>query len=78
MARPEVTGRSGGDTPTLALTIRQFCDSHNISHAFFYLLQQRGEGPRVMRVGSRRLVSIEEAKRWREERMVDVASGGAR
>lgn len=68
MARPEVTGRRIGDTPKLALSIRQFCDLHGISHAFFYLLQQRGEGPRVMRVGSRRLVSVEEAKRWREER----------
>jgi hypothetical protein len=70
MARPEATGRAAaGDTaPTLALTIRQFCDSHNISHAFFYLLQQRGEGPRVMKVGSRRLVSVEEAARWRAAR----------
>ena len=68
MARPEVTGRRGGTTPKLALTIRQFCDSHNISHAFFYLLQQRGEGPRVMHVGSRRLISIEEAAAWRAAR----------
>jgi predicted DNA-binding transcriptional regulator AlpA len=68
MARPEVTGRRGGDTPTLALTIREFCDSHNISHAFFYLLQQRGEGPRVMKVGSRRLISVEEAAAWRAAR----------
>ena len=55
-------------TPKLALTIREFCDAHNISHAFFYLLQQRGEGPRVMRVGSRRLISVEEAARWRAAR----------
>ena len=79
MARPEVTGRRGGDTADgakrtnieidpLALTIRQFCDAHNISHAFFYLLQQRGEGPRLMKVGSRRLVSVEEAARWRAAR----------
>jgi hypothetical protein len=74
--RPEATGRSAGvtivkaenDPLKLALTIRQFCESHNISPAFFYLLQQRGEGPRVMRVGSRRLISIEEARRWRAER----------
>jgi hypothetical protein len=54
--------------PTLALSIRQFCDAHNISHAFSYLLQQRGEGPRVMKVGSRRLISVEEAARWRAAR----------
>ena len=73
--RPEVTGRSYGVTAKaeisplkFALTIREFCQSHNISPAFFYLLQQRGEGPRVMHVGSRRLISIEEARRWRTAR----------
>jgi hypothetical protein len=74
--RPEITGRSYGVTILeaensplkFALTIREFCQSHNISPAFFYLLQQRGEGPRVMHVGSRRLISIEEARHWRAAR----------
>jgi hypothetical protein len=72
--RPEVTGRSSGVKEAengplkFALTIREFCESHNISSAFFYLLQQRGEGPRLMHVGSRRLISIEEARRWRDAR----------
>ena len=78
MIRPEITGRSSAVTTVeaehpngarkFALTIREFCDSHNISPTFFYLLQQRGEGPRVMHVGSRRLISIEEAGRWRRAR----------
>jgi hypothetical protein len=55
-------------TPKLALTIKEFCAAHNISEAFYFELQQRGEGPRVMRVGSRRLVSVEEAARWRAAR----------
>jgi predicted DNA-binding transcriptional regulator AlpA len=54
--------------PPLAMTIREFCQAHNISMAFFYLLQQRGEGPRVMKLGSRRLIAVEEAARWRQER----------
>src|SRR6185436_3369235 len=69
--RPEVTGRSEAGNAEVetnplkfALTIREFCSSHNISLAFFYLLQQRGEGPRVMHVGGRRLISIEEARCW--------------
>lgn len=66
MTRPEVTGRRIGDTPTLALTIRQFCDSHNISHAFYYELKKDGKGPREMEVGARRLISVEEAARWRK------------
>lgn len=76
IVRPEVTGRSCGVTTLeaeisplkFALTIREFCQSHNISPAFFYLLQQRGEGPRVMHVGSRRLISLEEARHWRAGR----------
>jgi hypothetical protein len=76
IVRPQVTGRSHGVTTLdsensplkFALTIREFCQSHNISPAFFYLLQQRGEGPRVMHVGSRRLISIEEAQHWRAAR----------
>jgi hypothetical protein len=52
--------------PKLALTIPQFCRLHNITVAFFYLLRARGQAPRVMKVGTRRLISIEEAKRWRE------------
>jgi predicted DNA-binding transcriptional regulator AlpA len=64
----EVTERRGGDTPMLALTIPNFCRAHGISTAFFYLLQQRGEAPRVMHVGARRLISIEEAAAWRKER----------
>jgi hypothetical protein len=52
----------------LALTIAEFCESHGISQAFFYLLQKQGKGPRTMRVGRRRLISMEEAQRWREKR----------
>ena len=54
--------------PKLALTIREFCDSHNISPAFFYMLRKAGKAPRVMHVGARRLISIEEAARWRAAR----------
>jgi predicted DNA-binding transcriptional regulator AlpA len=52
----------------LAMSITQFCDRHGISEAFFYLLQQRGQAPRTMRLGARVLITAEEARRWREER----------
>lgn len=68
IADPGVTGRKppGGDALKLALTISEFCRAHGISKAFFYLLQARGQAPRVMKVGARRLISVEEAQRWRE------------
>jgi hypothetical protein len=72
----EITGRRGSEThepPTYALTIKQFCATHNISLAFYFELQKRGEGPRVMNVGRRRLISIEEAARWREARTETAA-----
>jgi hypothetical protein len=50
-----------------ALSIPEFCACHNISQAYYYELQKRGRGPRTMRVGRRRLISVEEAQRWREE-----------
>ena len=49
-----------------AYSIREFCRVHGISPAFFYLLQAKGKAPRVMKLGARRLISIEEAQRWRE------------
>jgi hypothetical protein len=59
--------RARGPPLILALTIPQFCKSHNISEAFYYELQKQGRGPRTMRVGRRRLISLEAAKEWREQ-----------
>jgi predicted DNA-binding transcriptional regulator AlpA len=68
--QPQTTGRAPAvsDSQKLALTIPEFCKTHGISEAFYYQLQKEGRGPRAMVVGRRRLISIEEAKRWREER----------
>jgi hypothetical protein len=68
--QPQQTGRAPAvdDSQRLALTIPEFCVTHGISEAFFYKLQRDGLGPRVMAVGRRRLISIEAAKEWREER----------
>jgi hypothetical protein len=52
--------------PTEAYSIAEFCRAHRVSRAFFYVLQKRGEGPTVMKVGKRTLVSNHAAKDWRE------------
>jgi hypothetical protein len=59
--------------PTGAYSIVEFCRAHRVSRAFFYVLQKRGEGPTVMKVGKRTLVSDEAAKDWRQ-RMERAAS----
>lgn len=52
--------------PTGAYSIVEFCRAHRVSRAFFYVLQKRGEGPTVIKVGKRTLVSDEAAKDWRQ------------
>ena len=49
----------------LAFTIRQFCESHNIGRSRLFELWKEGEGPAVMVVGRKRLISVEAAAEWR-------------
>lgn len=50
---------------TDVLTVAEFAARHRITRAFVYLLWKRGDGPRFMRVGSRRLISHDAAEEWR-------------
>ena len=52
----------------LAFTIEEFCRQHSLGVSTYYRLQERGEGPETMKVGGRRLISIEAAARWRRWR----------
>jgi predicted DNA-binding transcriptional regulator AlpA len=57
---------------TLAFSIPEFCRRHGISRAHFYNLSKAGDGPAVMRVGRRTLISAEAAAEWRR-RMERIA-----
>ena len=46
-------------------TVNEFCEAHRISRARFYEMLQQGSGPRILKCGSRTLVSIEAAAEWR-------------
>jgi hypothetical protein len=61
--------------PIGAYSIAEFCRAHNLSRAFFYILLKRGNGPTVMKVGKRTLVSEEAAKDWR--RRMESSTGAA-
>jgi hypothetical protein len=52
----------------LAYSIPKFCELHNICRATFYNLRKAGKGPRLMKVGTRTLISVEAAADWRRER----------
>ena len=50
---------------TAATTVDEFCQAHRISRASFYNYLKAGQGPAVMKVGGRTLVSNEAAAAWR-------------
>lgn len=59
-----------------------FCREHGISRAHFYNMLKRGDGPAIMKVGRRTLISAEAAAEWRRrmEALADaqMARGGKR
>jgi hypothetical protein len=65
---PDLTGRR-------AFSVDEFCAAHGISRAMFYKLRRQNNAPRVMRVGTRTLISEEAAADWR--RRMEVGSNGA-
>jgi predicted DNA-binding transcriptional regulator AlpA len=67
--RPQQT-----QTPLLALTIPQFCEAHGISAGMFFKLKRQGLGPREMKLGTRRLISLAAANEWCAERQVQAAA----
>lgn len=56
-----------------AYTVPEFCAAFRICRASFYNLQKAGQGPRVMRVGARVLISKEAAAEWRKAREAEAA-----
>lgn len=54
-------------TPTPApefYSVRDFCAAHSLSRSFLYRLVKEGLGPKLLKVGSKTLISREEARRW--------------
>jgi predicted DNA-binding transcriptional regulator AlpA len=51
-----------------AYDVIEFCHRHAISRSAFYNSLKNGTGPRLMRLGSRVLISREAAAAWRAER----------
>jgi predicted DNA-binding transcriptional regulator AlpA len=46
-------------------SVSEFCRDHGISRGLFYNLLRDGQGPRVMKLGRRTLISQEAAEEWR-------------
>ena len=54
--------------PAAAYSIREFCAAHRLSTSMFFKLRSQGLGPDEMSVGTRRIISLEAAERWRRAR----------
>jgi predicted DNA-binding transcriptional regulator AlpA len=68
MSRKRVLPETIALPDPLALTVDEFCLAHRISRPFFYKLLKDGTAPRIFKLGSRTLVSVEAAAAWRRER----------
>ena len=62
------------ETPQ-AQSVSEFCKANGISMSFFYKLQRQNQGPRLMKIGRRTLITTEAAHDWRE-RMTVPEKGG--
>jgi hypothetical protein len=64
---PSATGRK-------ASTIDEFCEEHRFSRAFFYKLKKQGKAPRITPLGTRRIITIEDAAAWRQAMSAQTAA----
>jgi hypothetical protein len=56
------------DVDRASFTIDEFCRAHRIGRTTLHYLWVQGKGPRIYRIGTRVLISIEAAAAWRAER----------
>jgi hypothetical protein len=54
-------------TPFCAFTIDEFVRAHKISRGKFQLMRKAGEGPEILMLGRRRLITVEAAAAWRKQ-----------
>jgi hypothetical protein len=66
--KTRVHQRRALEGPPAAYSVIEFCKSHGFSKPTFYKLVRNGEGPRLMRIGARTLISAEAAAEFRRQR----------
>jgi excisionase family DNA binding protein len=67
-----VTQKTSSDP--LAYTVPEFCRTVRISCRTFYILQQRGDGPPLVRIGRRVLIRRAAAEEWLKVRETKPAA----
>ncbi len=58
---------------TITYDIPDFCYHHKISRSLFYKLKKLKLAPKMMRVGTRVLITEDSAKEWRKQMEQQIA-----
>lgn len=64
-----------------AFSVPEFCAAYSIGRAKLYRMLKAGEGPRIMKVGRKTIISKEAAEEWRrniEEKTAASTKEGAK
>jgi hypothetical protein len=62
-----------GTPNAVAFTVAEFCEAHRISRSWLYAEWKAGRGPRFMRAGTKKIITMEAAADWRCEREAEAA-----
>lgn len=52
-------------TGAAVFTVDEWCARYKFGRSFFYKLLREGRGPRIMKLGSRTLITVESDDEWR-------------
>ena len=65
--------------PTYPMTVTEFCRALRVSRTTFYEWAKRGDAPKVIALGNKRLIMQDEAESWRQRvsRHVYMGTGSA-
>jgi len=50
-------------------TIPEWCKAYRVCRATFYNLQKNGQGPAVIKIGNRSIVTYRASRKWEDERL---------
>ena len=66
-------GYVGSNTEPAAYGVADFCEAHGFARSYFYVMLREGTAPKTFKLGRRRLITCEEARRWRERMVAESA-----
>jgi hypothetical protein len=52
--------------------VKSFCEAARIGKRTFYSLRSQGKAPVVTKIGDRNLISVEDARAWRQKMKVET------